>query len=376
MTVAPGLDAPIQLPLAGAVPVPSDAPAFGEAFTSHMVTAAWSDTSGWDEPELGPRRPLVIDPAAAALHYGQAIIEGLKAHRRPDGTLVVFRPDAHARRLAASARRLAIPELPGTLFLRAVEHLVAADGPTLPARPGFSLYLRPMIFATEPCLALRPSRHHLFALVAFITGGFFGRRPEAIAVTASDEYVRAAPGGTGAVKCAGNYAPTYRAQVAAAADGYEQVLWLDAIDGAHVEELGGMNVFVVSGGKSGKSVVRTPPLSGTLLPGVTRASLLELAADHGFRTEEEPLTVSEWHAGCRDGLLTEAFACGTAAGVTPIGRVRARGLEWTVGDGGPGPVTRTLRRALEDLRRGELPDRRAWLHEVRPTRQNALRSAK
>ncbi|WP_410586740.1 branched-chain amino acid aminotransferase [Amycolatopsis sp. lyj-23] len=367
MTLAPGLTEPLRLPFAGDVALApgAPAPAFGAAFTAHMVTAAWSEATGWQALELGPRRPLAVDPAMAALHYGQAIIEGLKAYRRDDGSLVVFRPGAYARRLIASARRMALPELPEEVFLSAVEQLVEADGPRLPSRPGFGLYLRPAQFATEPSLALRPARDCLFLLVAFVTGGFFGDRPEPIAVTANEEYVRAAPGGTGAAKCAGNYAPTYPAQLAAAADGYQQVLWLDAIERTYVEELGGMNVFFVHRDRrGGRAVVSTPPLTGTLLPGVTRASLLDLAADHGFAVREEPMSIDGWRSGCLDGTIAEAFACGTAAGVTPIGRVRAGGREWTVGNGAAGPVTLTLHRALHDVHRGVRPDRFGWLHEV------------
>ncbi|HEY4454717.1 MAG TPA: branched-chain amino acid aminotransferase [Pseudonocardiaceae bacterium] len=360
--------APLRLPTAEGLrsDVDGPPPPFGEAFTAHMVTSQWSPETGWTAPVLGDRRPLLIDPAMVALHYGQIVIEGLKAHRRADGSIVLFRADRHAARLRDSARRMAMPELPDEVFLAAATQLVDADRDQLPAGPDVSLYLRPIQFASEPHLALRPSRHYTFLLLAFVTGGFFSDRPDPIAVTTSDSYIRAAPGGTGAAKCAGNYAPTYLAQLDAAADGYQQVLWLDAIEHSRVEELGGMNIFFVRGAGD-RPTVLTPPLTGTLLPGVTRSSIVDLAGRAGYLVREEPVTVEQWRRQCLDGGITEAFACGTAAVVTPIGKVRAGGHEWTVGDGAAGPVTLALRTALREIQLGLVPDPFGWLHEVRPT---------
>jgi branched-chain amino acid aminotransferase len=244
-----------------------------------------------------------------------------------------------------------MPELGTEMFLRAVDELIAADGAELPDDPALSLYLRPLLYASEPSLALRPARRYAFLLIAFITGGFFADRPDPVAVWISRDQVRAVAGGTGGVKFAGNYAPTYLAQQRAEAAGCRQVIWLDAQEHRWVEEMGGMNVFFVHGSGDGARVT-TPPLTGTLLPGVTRDTLLGLARSLGYQAAEEPLSVEDWRAGCRSGAITEAFATGTGAGVTPIGMVHDGDETWRVGDGEPGEVTLRLRSALDAVQRG------------------------
>lgn len=342
-------------------PAPPSAPAypFGEVFTRSMVTAQWTAEDGWQPAVLSDRAPLPMDPAMVGLHYGQAVFEGLKAYRQPDGAVRAFRAADHARRLQASARRLAMPELPTGLFLDAVAGLIGADGAELPDDPALSLYLRPLLYASEPSLALRPARRYAFLLIAFITGGFFADRPEPVAVWVSRDQVRAVAGGTGGVKFAGNYAPTYLAQQRAEAAGCRQVIWLDAEEHRWIEEMGGMNVFFVHGAGS-TARVTTPPLTGTLLPGVTRDTLLSLSERLGLRAAEEPLSVEDWRDGCRTGAITEAFATGTGAGVTPIGTVHDGADVWQVGDGEPGPVTLRLRDALDAVQRGRAAAPGAW----------------
>ena len=337
---------------------------FGEVFTSHMMTMAWNADTGWHGLKLLPYGTLPMDPGMVALHYGQAIFEGLKAHRQADGSIAMFRPDQHARRFQLSARRLAMPELPTDVFLEAIETLARADEAELPDDPEVSLYLRPFMFASEATLAVRPAREYLFAVVACVTGGFFGSQAKPLSVMVSHRYSRAAPGGTGAVKFAGNYAASYAAQLEALEAGCQQVVWLDAAEHRWIEELGATNIFFVRG--SGQEAqVSTPELTGTLLAGITRESILMLAADLGYQPMQEKLSVDQWREESRAGVITESFACGTAAVVTPIGEVRDPGGDWTIGDGAPGQVTLALRDALVSVHRGRATDRYHWMHPVK-----------
>jgi branched-chain amino acid aminotransferase len=350
---------PVPLPLA----VPGEGTAeFGTRFTDHMVTATWSESAGWGDVVLAPRGPLLVDPAMVGLHYGQSVFEGLKAHRQENGDVVVFRVDAHARRMRASAARLVMPEVPEEMFTRAVDLLVGRDQHHLGDDLGESLYLRPLLVATEPNLALRPARSFLFLLQAFTTGAFFGSGFRPVTVRVSVDQARAARGGTGAVKAAGNYAAAYSVQRAAADDGCDQVVWLDPVAGTHVEEMGAMNLFFVRG-RGAEAVVSTPPATGSLLAGVTRDSLLALAAAAGLTAVEEPMALADWHRGCVSGEITETFACGTAAIVAPVGEVRAGDLRWTVGDGAF-PVATALFDALRAVQRGTAPDPQGWLRHV------------
>ncbi|MDT0264344.1 branched-chain amino acid aminotransferase [Jatrophihabitans lederbergiae] len=343
-------------------------PGHGDIFTDHMFSMLWSPAEGWHQPEFGQLQNLSIHPGMIGLHYGQVAFEGLKAHRRADGSMVVFRPREHARRFQTSTSRLAMPELPTDIFMSAVNQLVAADQEWLSDHPAHSLYLRPLMFATDESLMLRPSENYRFLLMAFVAGGFFGDRVDTVSVLISRDYCRAIPGGTGNVKVAGNYAPSFVAQRQAQEAGCHQVVWLDAIERRWVEEMGGMNLFFVRSTGTGNEVV-TPQLTGSLLPGVTRDALLTMAERLGYRTREERISVEQWRQECAEGTISEVFACGTAAVVTPVGTVRdPAGGDWTVGDGLPGPVTMTLRRTLMDLHHGLARDTEGWLHPV-PTEQ-------
>jgi branched-chain amino acid aminotransferase len=333
--------------------------AFGTALTEHMVSIKWSAETGWHDARLEPLQPLLMDPATVGLHYGQIVFEGLKAYRVADGSVAVFRPDAHAKRLRASARRLMMPELPVELFLAAVDALVGQDHEWLTEDPGLSMYLRPLLFASERTLAFRPAREYQFLLLAFITEGYFGPTQRPVRVWITDEYARVAPGGIGAAKYAGNYAASLRAQEQAERNDCDQVVWLDPVERYWIEELGGMNLFFVYG-SGGDARLVTPPLSGNLLPGVTRDSLVRLAPTIGLPVRETPVNVAEWRSDSESGRITEVFACGTAARITPVGEVRGAEGSWTIGNGEMGPVTGLLLDALSGVQNGALTDRYGW----------------
>lgn len=338
--------------------------AFGTAFTGHMVTMTWTEGEGWHDLVLEPHRQILIDPAMVGLHYGQVVFEGLKAHRMPDGDVAVFRPEAHAARLRSSARRLMMPELPDEHFLAAVDALVGADEAAVPDAPGLSLYLRPIIFASERTLALRPAREYRFILLAFVTEGYFGSSRRPVRVWVTEEYSRAAPGGTGAAKCAGNYAGAMLAQESAHLQDCDQVVWLDPVERHWVEEMGGMNLFFVFGSGPDARLV-TPPLSGNLLPGVTRASILTIAADLGIEASEEMVSLEDWRKGCRSGEITEVFACGTAARVSPVNEVKTSGDSWVIGGGRLcGDVTTRIAEVLTAIQTGGAEDGRGWLRTI------------
>jgi branched-chain amino acid aminotransferase len=344
-------------------PEPILHPGIGTAFTNHMVSATYSHERGWGELVFEPIGARPMHPAMSGLHYGQVIFEGLKAHRGADGSIAVFRPGDHARRFQRSARRLAMPELPSEMFAEAVDKLVAADEVLLSDDPRHSLYLRPLMFGADTNLMLQPAGQYHFLLMAFVAGGYFGDDPEPVSVWVSREHARAAPGGTGNVKCSGNYAASFVAQRRAVDSGFQQVVWLDPVERRWVEEMGGMNLFVVRPAGGTVEVV-TPALTDTILPGVTRDSLLKLAARLGHRPAEERISVEDWRSGSESGVITEAFASGTAALVTPIGRIGDTHGDFTVGDGTPGPVTLALRKALVDVQRGVAPDVDGWRHQV------------
>ena len=331
-------------------------PGFGKIFSDHMVTIDWTEGQGWHSATLGPRQPIALDPAASVLHYAQEIFEGLKAYRLADGTMALFRPEANARRFNASAERLAMPELPEDLFIEAIRQLVAVDADWFPSVEGGSLYLRPFMIATEAFLGVRPAKEYKFIVIASPAGNYFKSGAPAVSIWVSD-YTRAAPGGTGAAKCGGNYAASLVPTAEAFAKGHDQVLFLDAAEHKWIEELGGMNLFFVMA--DGRIV--TPPLTGTILPGVTRDSLLQLAAEEGLKVSEEPYSLDQWQADAASGALLEAFACGTAAVVTPVGKVAGRDREFTIGSGGPGQLTQKLRSRLVSIQRGEAPDPHGWV---------------
>lgn len=341
-----------------------ESPVFGRVFTDHMVTIRWNEERGWHAPKVEPRRPLQIDPACAVLHYAQEIFEGMKAYRREDGKIALFRPQENAKRFRASAARMSMADLPEELFMQAIEALVDIDQAWVPGGDG-SLYIRPFMFATENFLGVRASSEYLFCVIACPVGPYFKSGKSAVKVWASDRYSRAAPGGTGAAKCGGNYAASLIAQTEASAKGCDQVVFLDAAQHRWIEELGGMNVFFVMDDGS----LVTPPLSGTILPGITRASIIELARKEGIKVKEAPYAFESWREDAASGRVKETFACGTAAVVTAIGTVQYADGEFAIGDGGEGEVTRRIRTLLTGIQRGKMADPSNWVWQLELTKQ-------
>ena len=335
-------------------------PGFGRVFTDHMAVIRFSDTEGWHDAKITTRAPIMMDPASSVLHYAQEIFEGMKAYRLADGGTALFRPEANARRFQDSARRLAMPELPEALFLESVERLVKVDQDWIPDSDGGALYLRPFMFASEVFLGVKPSAEYLYMVLASSVGAYFKGGARAVSIWVSQNYTRAAQGGTGAAKCGGNYAASQLAQKEAISQGCDQVVFLDAAERRWVEELGGMNVFFVFDDGS----LSTPALTGTILPGITRDSILTLARAQGITVREQPYSIDQWRADAASGRLVETFACGTAAVVTPIGTVAAPEGRFTIGGGQPGAMTMRIRDSLVAIQRGQAPDANGWLHRL------------
>jgi branched-chain amino acid aminotransferase len=335
-------------------------PGFGRVFTDHMVTIKYKEGIGWHDAKICARGPILLDPATAVLHYAQEIFEGMKAYRLANGSMALFRPDANAARFNRSAQRLAMPELPPEVFLESVHSLVDIDRDWFPDVEGGSIYIRPFMFASEVFLGVKPSSEYLYMVIASSAGGYFKSGAPAIKIWVSQDYTRAAPGGTGAAKCGGNYAASLIAQQQATAHGCDQVVFLDAAENRWVEELGGMNLFFLFDDGS----MITPPTDGTILEGITRESLMLLAKEQGLSVREERYGIDQWRADAASGKLTEVFACGTAAVVTPVGSVHSRNGEFTIGAGGPGQITHKLRNALVEIQRGNAPDPYGWVQQV------------
>lgn len=335
-------------------------PGFGRVFTDHMVSARWKRERGWHEAGVVPYAPLVLDPASAVLHYSQSVFEGLKAYRQADGGVALFRPDRNAARLADSCRRLALPVPPPDDLVAACELLVRTDAAWVPDGDGTSLYLRPLVFADEVGLMVRPSASVRLLVLASPAGRYFPGPLRPITLWLTEQYVRAAPGGTGVAKTGGNYAASLVAQREAMDNGCDQVVFVDAVEHRYVDELAGSNIFFVLD----DGTLVTPALTGAILPGVTRDAVLTLARDAGRLVEERPVGLSEWRDGARTGRVAEVFACGTAAVLTPVSTLRWDGGEVTVGSGTAGPTTLALREALLDLQYGRGDDPYGWRQPV------------
>ena len=336
-------------------------PGFGKAFTDHMVSIIWTREAGWHDARVMPYGPISMDPGASVLHYGQEIFEGIKAYRQPNGEIVTFRPEANAKRLNESAVRMALPELPEELFVRAIEALVRIDAGWVPRGEDQTLYLRPFMIADENFLGVRAAERARFMVIASPAGPYFTGGVKPVSIWLSDHYARAGHGGTGAAKCGGNYAASLLPTRIAQQHGCAQVLFTDALTDDTIDELGGMNLMLVH--RDGKLI--TPALNGNILDGVTRRSLLQLARDRGLEVEERAVTVSEWRDGVADGSITEAFACGTAAVITPIGMLKGEaGTLVDFGDRAPGEVTMSLRRQLTGIQFGTEPDPHGWVHPI------------
>jgi branched-chain amino acid aminotransferase len=332
-------------------------PGFGKHFTDHMVTIDWSLDRGWHEARVTPYGPISLDPAAAVLHYGQEIFEGLKAYRHADNSIWTFRPEANARRMQRSAQRLALPELSVSDFIESLRQLVAVDGDWVPSAPETSLYFRPFMIANEVFLGVRAAHRVSYMVIASPAGAYFAQGVAPVKIWLTEEYSRAGRGGTGAAKFGGNYASSLLPQEEAYENGCAQVLFLDSETGTHIDELGGMNIFFVL--KNG--TLATPKLSGTILPGITRDSILTLARDRGIEVEERDVSITEWQDGIESGDITEVFACGTAAVITPICQLLGHNRSIGNADAPAGELTMSLRKELTDIQNGRLPDRHGWL---------------
>lgn len=335
-------------------------PGFGNHFTDHMFLCEWTPEAGWAEARVVPYGPLSIDPATAVLHYAQEIFEGMKAYAHADGSIWLFRPEANAARMQRSAHRLALPELPVDWFLGAIGALIEADRDWVPVGEEKSLYIRPFMFASEVFLGVRPSHHVTFAVIASPAGAYFPGGLKPVSIWLSSEYSRAGAGGTGSAKCGGNYAASLLPQQEAADHGCDQVAFLDPTEHTWVEELGGMNLFFVQADGS----IVTPELTGSILEGITRDSILAIAADLGHDVIERKVGIDEWRDGVISGAITEVFACGTAAVVTPVGVLKWEGGEAVSADGVAGKVTSQIRSALVDLQYGRAADSHGWMHKV------------
>jgi branched-chain amino acid aminotransferase len=333
-------------------------PGFGRVFTDHMAIVRYNQAKGWHGARVESRANFPLDPATAVLHYAQEIFEGLKAYKRDDGGVNLFRPDANARRFKDSAERMAMAPLPESVFIEAVEQIVRIDRAWIPGGEG-SLYLRPFMIANEIFLGVKPSAEYIFAVIASPVGSYFKGGPAPVSIWVSETYTRAAIGGTGAVKCGGNYAASLRAQAEAIDHGCDQVVFLDAVERRYIEELGGMNIFFAFDDGS----LSTPPL-GTILPGITRDSIIALAREAGITVREAPYTIDQWRLDAASGRLKEAFACGTAAVISPIGKVCSASGDFTINGGAAGPVAMGLRKKLVDIQYGRAADTHGWVRKV------------
>ena len=335
-------------------------PGFGVHFTDHMVTAVWTKDRGWGDGAVRPYGPITLMPSAAVLHYAQEIFEGLKAYRHADGSVWSFRPEANAERMQRSARRLALPELSTEDFLGSLKALVEVDEPWVPpAGTGeTSLYLRPFMYASEAFLGVRPANEVTYCVIASPAGPYFASGLKPVTLWLCEHYARAGAGGTGAAKCGGNYASSLAGQLEGIEHGCDQAVFLDSSTHTYIEELGGMNLFFVTRDNR----LLTPELTGSILEGVTRSSILQLAKELGLDPEERRIPIEEWKEGVASGEISEVFACGTAAVVTPVGELRWNG--GSVDHRRAGHVDRyaeAIRAKLLDIQYGRTEDTRGWL---------------
>lgn len=348
-------------------PIPTEV-GFGGDFSNRMFMQKYHVKRGWYDAEIRPYGPIELDPATAVLHYAQEIFEGTKAYRRPDGNVNLFRPMENMKRFNRSAERMAMPTVPEQDHLDAICKLVELEQEWVPSAEGASLYIRPFMFASRPGLGVYPSEEYLHIVIVGPVGAYFKEGFNPVPVYISDEYRRAVRGGVGAAKTGGNYAASLMVGREAAEKGYSQVLWLDAIEGRYVEEVGAMNICFVYNGKH----ILTPKLNGSILPGVTRNSVLTLSKDLGYEASEENIDVKEMLAAIEAGKITEAFGCGTAAVIAPVSRFGYEGKDYTINNGEAGPIGKQLFDELTDIQYGQKEDRFGWTHEIKVTSASAV----
>ncbi len=328
---------------------------FGHIFTDHMFVMNYTEGKGWHDPRIVPYGEISIEPSAMVFHYGQSMFEGMKAYRGKDDTIYLFRPDMNAKRANQSNQRLCIPEIPEDMFVEAVKAVVDVDRDWVPSDPGTSLYIRPFVIATDAFLGVAPSKTYLFMVILSPSGAYYESGLEPVGIWIEDEYVRAVKGGMGFAKTGGNYAASLIAQVKAHDSGYSQVLWLDGVERKYIEEVGAMNICFKISGK-----VVTPMLNGSILPGITRNSILQVCRDWGYEVEERRISVDELVAAAKDGTLEEVFGTGTAAVVSPVNKLRYEDDVMNIGDGSIGELTQKLYDELTGIQWGEREDTRGW----------------
>lgn len=333
---------------------------FGKTFTDYMFTMIYDDGKGWHSPEIKPYQPLVLDPASAVFHYGQEIFEGQKAYKNDKGEIFLFRPYENAKRFNRSMKRMSMPQLSEDDYVQAEEELVKLESRWIPTRKGTALYMRPTGIATEAALGVHPANQYLFFIIMAPVGAYYASGFKPVSLWVSSEFSRAAAGGTGAAKAGGNYGGSLAASAVAQKKGYNQVLWLDAKEHKHVEEVGAMNIFFVMGDK-----LVTPQLTGTILPGITRKSVMQLAPDLGLEPEERCITIEEVCEGIASGHVKEIFGAGTAAVISPVGKLSYRDKEYVVNKNETGPWSQKFFDTLTGIQYGELEDKYGWVHKVK-----------
>lgn len=333
---------------------------FGNYFTDHMFMMDYTEGTGWHDARIVPYAPIPMDPATMVLHYAQETFEGLKAYRDPNGNITLFRPEMNARRMINSNRRICMAELPEEMFVEAVEAIVKYEQDWIPTAKDTSLYIRPFMFASEAGVGVHPAKIYTFIIILSPVGNYYPEGVNPVKIWVEDEYVRAVKGGTGFTKCGGNYAASIAAQVKAESHGYTQVLWLDGVHRKYVEEVGTMNVMFVIDGK-----VVTAPLEGSVLPGVTRDSIIHILKDWGYEVEERELSIDELMAAGRNGKLTEAFGTGTAAVISPVGQLYYKGEEVIINDFKTGDLTQKLYDTLTGIQWGRLEDKYGWVRHIK-----------
>ena len=330
---------------------------FGNIFTDHMFLMDYVAGQGWHNPRVVPFADFTLSPAAMVLHYGQAIFEGTKCYRRSDGRLQLFRPQDNLARMTKSALRMAMPPLDEAMAMAGLKALLQVDGDWVPHRPGTSLYIRPTMIALDPQLGVHAAQQYLFFIILSPVGAYYAAGLQPVKIYVEDAYVRAVRGGVGFTKCAGNYGASILAGEEAAKQGFAQVLWLDGVEQKYIEEVGAMNICFVYDGEK----IVTPALNGSILPGITRDSMIQLAPTLGYPVEEKRLSMVEVFRDIQSGKITEAFGTGTAAVISPVGVLRWQETTLPVGDGGIGPVAQTLYDTLTGIQYGRLPDPKGWV---------------
>lgn len=341
------------------IPGPENPLVFGTIFTDHMYVMEYSTEKGWHDPAIMPYQPITLDPSAMVFHYGQEMFEGLKAYKTEDGRILLFRPDKNAERAVNSNRRLMIPEIPVEDFINGVKALVELDQAWIPTKVGTSLYVRPFVIATDPFLGVRPSNTYKFIIILSPVGAYYPEGLNPVKIWIEDEYVRAVRGGIGEAKAGGNYVASMAAQVKAHEEGYSQVLWLDGVERKYIEEVGAMNIFFKING-----TVVTPVLNGSILPGVTRNTCIELCKEWGLPVEERRISVDELEEAARSGALEEVWGTGTAAVISPVGHLRYVNDVFQIGDGGIGEISQKLYDTVTGIQLGKIEDTHGWTMEV------------